>query len=62
MPDCDWGIVSIIGTLVPEEPPMPPATQIRNALGRDEGGSGRPIDPDAYDLAVTFWDTHAAVR
>ena len=62
VPDCDWGIVSIIGTLAPEEPPMPPATQIRNALGREEGGSGRPIDADAYDRAVAFWEHHAAVR
>lgn len=62
VPDCDWGIVSIIGTLVPEEPPMPPITQLRNALGRAEGGSGRPIDREAYDRAVTFWETHAAVR
>ncbi|MEM9061404.1 MAG: DUF3228 family protein [Pseudomonadota bacterium] len=62
VPDCDWGIVSVIGTLVPEEPPMPPATQIRNALGRSEGGSGRPIDVEAYDRAVAFWDAHATVR
>jgi len=32
VPDCDWGIVSIIGTLAPEEPPMPPITAI--AAGR----------------------------
>lgn len=62
VPDCDWGVVSIIGTLAPEEPPMPPATQIRNALGREEGGSGRPIDADAYDRAVAFWECHAVVR
>jgi hypothetical protein len=62
VPDCDWGIVSIIGTLVDREPPMPPITQIRNALGRDHGGSGQPVDPDAYALAVDFWDRHAAVR
>lgn len=62
VPDCDWGIVSIIGVLAPEEPPMPPITQLRNALGREEGGSGRPIDADAYDRAVAFWETHAAVR
>lgn len=62
VPDCDWGVVSIIGTLEAEEPPMPPATQIRNALGRAEGGSGRPIDLDAYDRAVNFWDGHAVVR
>ena len=62
VPDCDWGVVSIIGTLEDAEPPMPPATQIRNALGREEGGSGRPIDPDAYDRAVAFWEHHATVR
>ena len=62
VPDCDWGIVSIIGTLRPEEPPMPPITQMRNALGRDQGGSGVPLDPAAYDRAVEFWESHAAVR
>ena len=62
VPDCDWGIVSIIGTLTPEEPPMPPITQLRNALGRDQGGSGVPIDRDVYDRAAAFWDAHAAIR
>lgn len=62
VPDCDWGIVSIIAVLEPVEPPMPPITQMRNALGRDEGGSGAAIDIDAYDRAVAFWDAHAAVR
>ncbi len=62
VPDCDWGIVSIIGVLEPAEPPMPPITQMRNALGREEGGSGRAIDGQAYDRAVDFWERHAAVR
>ncbi|MCG6884161.1 MAG: DUF3228 family protein [Silicimonas sp.] len=62
VPDCEWGIVSIIGTLEPVEPPMPPITQMRNALGREEGGSGVPIDVEAYDRAVAFWEHHAAVR
>lgn len=62
VPDCDRGIVSVIGTLEPREPPMPPITQMRNALGRAEGGSGRPIDRQAYDAAVAFWERHAAVR
>ena len=62
VPECDWGIVSIIGVLKPVEPPMPPITQMRNALGRTEGGSGVPLDVDAYDKAVTFWEVHAAVR
>lgn len=61
-PDCDWGIVSIIGTLEPTEPPMPPITQMRNSLGRGEGGSGVAIDRDAYERAVAFWEAHAAVR
>ena len=60
--DCDWGIVSILGTLVPEEPPMPPITQLRNALGPAEGGSGVAIDPVAYAKAVAFWQDHASVR
>ncbi len=62
VPDCDWGIVSILGTLTPQEPPMPPITQLRNALGPSEGGSGVPIDPAAYARAVAFWQDHAAVR
>lgn len=62
VPPCDWGIVSIIGTLEPTEPPMPPITQWRNALGRAAGGSGKQIDPDAYARAVAFWDRHAAVK
>jgi len=62
VPDCDWGIVSIIGTLAPEEPPMPPITQLRNALGRAEGGSGMPVDAVKYEAAVEFWERHAAVR
>jgi hypothetical protein len=62
VPDCDWGIVSIIGTLEPHEPPMPPITQWRNALGRAEGGSGIPIDPIKYEAAVLFWDAHASVK
>ena len=62
VPDCDWGIVSIIAVLEPCEPPMPPITQMRNALGRAEGGSGAALDAEAYDRAVAFWDAHAAVR
>lgn len=62
VPDCDWGIVSIIGVLEPREPPMPPITQMRNALGRGAGGSGVSLDAKAYDQAVAFWDAHAAIR
>ena len=62
VPDCDWGIVSIIGVLEPAEPPMPPITQMRNALGRDQGGSGVALDAEAYGQAAAFWDRHAPIR
>ena len=62
VPDCDWGIVSIIGVLEPSEPPMPPITEMRNALGRDQGASGVPLDPVTYDKAAAFWDTHAGIK
>jgi hypothetical protein len=61
VPDCDWGIVSIIGTLSAAEPPMPPITQMRNALGAAEGGSGAPLDREKYKHAAEFWQQHAAV-
>lgn len=32
----------------PYETPMQPITMMRNALGREEGGSGVPVDRDAY--------------
>lgn len=62
IPDCDWGIVSVIGTLSAVEPPMPPITQMRNSLGKGEGGSGVAIDRTAYAKAVEFWENHASVR
>ncbi len=62
VPDCDWGLVSVIATLEPVEPPMPPITQMRNALGIAEGGSGQRIDRAAYARAVDFWDRHASIR
>ena len=62
VPECTWGIVSIIGTLSPVEPPMPPITQLRNALGASEGGSGAAIDRAKYLAAADFWDSHSAVK
>jgi len=44
------------------EIPMAPITMLRNALGVDEGGSGVPIDRDAYAASVAFWDAHANWR
>ena len=41
------------------ETPMQPITIMRNSLGREEGGSGVPIDRKAYEESVAYWDEHA---
>ena len=60
--DADWGIVGCLYTMEPAEIPMVPITMLRNALGVEEGGSGVPIDREAYKRAVAFWDGHANWR
>lgn len=60
--DCAWGIVSINGELQAEETPMDPITMMRNALGKEEGGSGVPLDREKYRKSVAFWKEHATVR
>lgn len=40
---------------------MQPITMLRNALGREEGGSGVPLDRDAYTKSVEYWETHATI-
>lgn len=56
-----WGIVSIKAQDVDYELPMNPITAMRNALGKDEGGSGIPIDRKAYQQAVDYWADHAVI-
>lgn len=60
--DADWGIVGCIYTMAPDEVPMAPITMMRNALGVDEGGSGVPLDRDAYRRSVAFWENNANWR
>lgn len=60
--DADWGIVGCLYTMTPEETPMTPITMMRNALGVEEGGSGVPIDREAYRRAVEFWEGNAGWR
>jgi len=62
VPDAEWGIVAINAELQPAESPMPPITAMRNALGKDEGGSGVKLDRDAYAKSVEFWQCHALIR
>src|SRR3546814_16662821 len=56
------GIVGCLYTAEPEEIPMAPITMMRNALGVEEGGSGVPLDRDAYRRSVEFWERNATWR
>lgn len=56
-----WGIVSIKAQDVDYELPMTPITAMRNALGKEEGGSGIPINRKAYMEAYEYWSNHATV-
>ena len=60
--EADWGIVGCLYTAEPEEIPMAPITMMRNALGVEEGGSGVPIDREAYRRSVEFWERNANWR
>ena len=35
---------------------------MRNALGKEEGGSGVPLVKAEYKAAVEYWSTHAVVK
>ena len=35
---------------------------LRNALGREEGGSGVTLDKAKYAEAVDYWDKHAIIQ
>ena len=60
--EADWGVVGCLGTAEPQETPLAPITILRNALGVAEGGSGVPLDREAYRQSVAFWDKHATWR
>eukprot|EP00591_Stephanopyxis_turris_P000007 CAMPEP_0195517264 /NCGR_PEP_ID=MMETSP0794_2-20130614/10271_1 /TAXON_ID=515487 /ORGANISM="Stephanopyxis turris, Strain CCMP 815" /LENGTH=206 /DNA_ID=CAMNT_0040646039 /DNA_START=169 /DNA_END=789 /DNA_ORIENTATION=- len=59
--DTPWGIVSIKAQDVDYELPMQPITVMRNALGKDQGGSGVPLDREKYMEAFNYWNDHAVV-
>lgn len=56
-----WGVVSIKAQDRVGELPMNPITSMRNALGKEEGGSGVPLDRSQYMEAVDYWKNHAVV-
>mmetsp|Transcript_4367 Transcript_4367/g.11853 ORF Transcript_4367/g.11853 Transcript_4367/m.11853 type:complete len:257 (+) Transcript_4367:57-827(+) len=61
LPNVPWGIISVKAQNEPFETPMQPITMLRNALGREEGGSGVPIDKEAYNKSVEYWEHHATI-
>lgn len=58
----EWGIVSINSCTEPLESPMGPTTMLRNALGKEQGGSGVELDEAAYLNAVHYWTQWANVK
>lgn len=55
LPDAPWGIISIKAQDEDCETPMQPITMMRNALGKDEGGSGVTLDKEKYRASVDYW-------
>ena len=60
--EAPWGIISVKAQDVDREIPMQPITMMRNALGKEEGGSGVPLDRAKYAESVEFWRDHAPVK
>eukprot|EP00966_Prymnesium_polylepis_P241160 5577017-Prymnesium_polylepis.1 len=50
------------GQDVDYELPMQPITMMRNTLGKEEGGSGVPMDRERYTASVAFWSGHAPLK
>ena len=57
-----WGIISVKAQDVDYELPMNPITMMRNALGKGEGGSGVPLEREAYLASAAFWSKHAIIK
>lgn len=60
--DAPWGIVSVKAQLCDHECPMQPITMMRNALGREHGGSGVPLEAEKYRDSVRFWTENVAIK
>lgn len=60
--ETEYGIVSLMGTIAPYPDPMVPITMMRNALGKEHGGNGSPIDKEEYNKSVEFWRHHIMVK
>ena len=58
----DYAIVNILRLMDMQEPPIPPITMMRNALGVAEGGSGVPLNREKYLASVAFWEKNVSVK
>ncbi len=58
----DYGIISVKPQDVDCETPMQPITMMRNALGKEHGGSGVGLDFDKYKESVQFWTRFATLK
>eukprot|EP00640_Fibrocapsa_japonica_P005071 CAMPEP_0113936132 /NCGR_PEP_ID=MMETSP1339-20121228/3106_1 /TAXON_ID=94617 /ORGANISM="Fibrocapsa japonica" /LENGTH=201 /DNA_ID=CAMNT_0000938489 /DNA_START=184 /DNA_END=789 /DNA_ORIENTATION=+ /assembly_acc=CAM_ASM_000762 len=59
--DAPWGIISVKAQDVDHEIPMQPITMMRNALGKEHGGSGVELSRDKYTESVNFWQSHVTI-
>ena len=60
--DAEWGVVAILAQMTNFEEPMKPETMIRNSMDIKYGGSGVPLDEEAYKRSVEFWTEYATVK
>lgn len=60
--DYDFGIISVKPQDVPYQTPMDPITMMRNALGKEQGGSGVKLQKEKYLESVKYWTKHAIVK
>lgn len=60
--DYDFGIISVKPSDVPYQTPMDPITIMRNALGKQEGGSGVKLEREKYMESVKYWSNKAFAR
>eukprot|EP00461_Guttulinopsis_vulgaris_P007004 UN07048 len=57
----DWGIISIKAQNENFETPMLPITVLRN-ISIELGGSGQPLDVEAYKKSVAYWKDHISLQ
>ena len=60
--DYDYAIICVKPQDQNYECPMNPITMMRNALGKEHGGSGVPLDNNEYKKSVEFWTIHAEIK